>query len=88
MYGGEIDIIAERDKVIAFVEVKNWSFYGYGELGRAVNKDKRRRIIRAARGFMSSAGAYENYRIRFDVIFISGENFVHTEDAFTETDTI
>ena len=87
-YGAEIDIVAEMTGVLVFIEVKNWTAYGFEELGRAVNRRKRRRIIRAARGFVASNNMYENHRIRFDVIFINGDTIEHTEDAFTETDAL
>ena len=88
VFGAEIDIVAERSGVLVFVEVKNWNAYGYEELGRAVDRRKRRRLIRAARGFVASHEKFENHRIRFDVIFINGDTIEHTEDAFTETDAL
>ena len=68
----EIDIIAEKDDVIAFVEVKTRTFparyshpLSYGRAAEAVTYKKRMNIIEAA-----SAYVYENKidkRIRFDV---------------------
>ena len=45
---GEIDIIARRRGVIAFIEVKRRSALGFGTPAEAVNHDKQRRILSAA----------------------------------------
>ena len=50
---GEIDIIAIKEKVISFVEVKTRSSKQYGSPGEAVNFKKQRHIRNAARYFLS-----------------------------------
>ena len=50
---GEIDIIAIKDKIISFVEVKTRSSKQYGSPGEAVDFKKQRHIRNAARYFLS-----------------------------------
>lgn len=50
---GEIDIVAIKDKIICFVEVKTRSSQQYGTPGEAVNFRKQRHIRNAARYFLS-----------------------------------
>jgi putative endonuclease len=66
---GEVDLVAERDDLTVFVEVKTRS----GEPGRwgrpaeAVTPAKERRIARAALAFLARTGRLER-RTRFDVV--------------------
>ena len=64
---GEIDIIAERAGVLAFVEVKTRSSARFGSPGEAVTWQKQARIRAMARQYLISArpGAGS---VRFDVI--------------------
>ncbi len=65
----EIDIIAEKDGVIIFVEVKTRSNIRKGTPAEAVNFRKQKKIIEAASVFLQD----ENYcecACRFDVIEI------------------
>ncbi len=50
---GEIDIVAIKDKVICFVEVKTRTSSQYGSPGEAVDFKKQRHIRNAARYFLS-----------------------------------
>lgn len=50
---GEIDIIAVKNKVIAFVEVKTRTTSHYGTPGEAVDFRKQRHIRNAARYFLN-----------------------------------
>ena len=50
---GEIDIIAIKDKVLSFIEVKTRSSAQYGAPGEAVDFKKQRHIRNAARYFIS-----------------------------------
>jgi putative endonuclease len=81
---GEIDLVAQKDGVLAFVEVKNWGGFGASELERAIGPAKRRRIVETAKIFLAQYREYSNARIRFDVLLLSGEGAVHRiESAFT-----
>ena len=66
---GEIDLIARRGETIAIVEVKARSFsHQETEALLAVNQ---RRIIRAARFWLTGRTEMANVHVRFDVIFLA-----------------
>ncbi len=82
--GGEIDIIAEKDDTLVFVEVKTRKNTNYGMPSEAVDMRKRRRIIKAAYYYLHGA----QRTVRFDVIEVlyRGKTAYihHIEDAFWE----
>ena len=82
---GEIDIIARKRKVIAFIEVKRRSSLNYGRPAEAVNTEKQRRIAQAAALYVQENGL-ENAQLRFDVIEILSGEIRHIECAFDATD--
>lgn len=66
---GEIDLIARRRDVVAIVEVKSRSFsHQEADALLAVN---RRRIVRAARFWLTGKSAFAGATLRFDVIFLA-----------------
>ena len=81
----EIDIIAEKDDVIIFVEVKTRSSTKHGLPIEAVNFRKQQKIIDAASVFLQDE-KYFDKACRFDVIEIysDGVKFSarHIENAF------
>ncbi|MFA4844708.1 MAG: YraN family protein [Candidatus Margulisiibacteriota bacterium] len=66
---GEIDLIAREGDDLVFVEVKNYSARSYGAPLSAVNRNKRRSIIHAARTFIYRKRIVGT-NCRFDVITI------------------
>ena len=78
---GEIDIIAERNGRISFVEVKTRRWHGYGRPAEAVDADKKRRIRRTAMHYLkySEGGGRIFSGIEFDVVEVMLE---HTRGAF------
>jgi putative endonuclease len=70
--GGEIDIAAARDGIIAFAEVKSWESLGPESLERAIGSDKRRKIVETAKIFLSRHREYNDWTVRFDVILVRG----------------
>ena len=63
---GEIDIVAIKDGVIHFVEVKTRTGMEYGYPSEAVTKEKRDRIRRAAQSYLKSRRlTWQN--VQFDV---------------------
>lgn len=63
--GGEIDIIAVKDGIIAFVEVRTRDINAFAAGAETVNKRKRRLVIKTAREYL-----YRNpceLQPRFDV---------------------
>lgn len=80
---GEIDIIAEKENTIVFVEVKYRTSDRYGDPLEAVHPAKQKKISRVASGYYSRYYYNRNVSCRFDVIAVYGtEKVVHIENAF------
>jgi putative endonuclease len=82
---GEIDLVVERDGVVAFVEVKTRRSDAFGGPLVAVTPTKRLKLRRLATAYLSAEET--NARtIRFDVIAVvverSGPRLTHLEAAF------
>ena len=83
----EVDIIAEDENYIIFVEVKTRKNVYAGAPEDFVNKQKQRNIIRAARYYMR----YKNLQkeVRFDIISVvfgmTGNSLKHIQDAYKPT---
>ncbi len=69
---GEIDIVAEHDRKLVFVEVKTRRDTEFGRPEEAVTPHKRRKIAQVARGFLQQ-NKIENRDCRFDVVSILGD---------------
>jgi putative endonuclease len=82
--GGEIDIIAEKEGTVSFIEVKSWRALPVDSLEFSIDGRKRRKIARTARFYLSRAPELAGMRLRFDVLFIGGgaEPIRHIENAF------
>ena len=70
--GGEIDIVAREEDVIVFVEVRSREVPGFGTPEASVTPAKRRRIVGAARHYLSKVPPFSWREARFDVIAIEG----------------
>ena len=82
----EIDIIAQKDDVIVFVEVKARSDIRHGLPSEAVTVRKQKKIIEAAGVFLQDEN-FSECACRFDVIeiYLRGgvvEEINHIENAF------
>ena len=83
----EIDLVARRDGVLAFVEVKTRAGVGFGHPEEAVTAIKRREIEAVARDFVVR-NRMEHLEIRFDVVAIVVgrgrriQRFTHVPDAW------
>ena len=66
---GEVDLIAWEGGTLVFVEVKSRRGDEFGTPDRAVDRDKRRRLIKAARTYVGKA-AVDWQMVRFDVVSI------------------
>jgi putative endonuclease len=77
----EVDIIASKAGVIAFVEVKkrNGSLFGTGL--ESITEEKKRRILSVARHYIHTRGMYGR-NVRFDVVSIDDGEIRHVENAF------
>jgi len=63
----EIDIVAEESGRVVFVEVKCRTGARHGLPREAVGREKMRRIVRAARGYLRERGLSDR-PLRFDVV--------------------
>jgi putative endonuclease len=82
---GEIDIVAERAGIVAFVEVKTRRSDRFGTPGEAVTWRKQQRIRALARTYLSRAKPRAN-AVRFDVVEVrangTAPDVTHLENAF------
>jgi putative endonuclease len=84
----EIDIIAQKDSILAIVEVKTRSSLDFGAPQDFVKPKKIQLLIKAVNAYINDREKdfEENIEIRFDIIAIhkSGETFAieHLTDAF------
>ena len=67
---GEVDLVAEKGEVLAFVEVRSRSGAAFGSPAETVSLAKRRRVIAAATEWAARAGLIDSRAIRFDVISV------------------
>jgi len=70
--GGEIDIVALKGDVLVFVEVRSREVPGFETPEESVTPAKRRRIVGAARHYLSTVPPSSWREARFDVIAIEG----------------
>jgi len=71
-HGGEIDIVAREGDDVVFVEVRLREEAGFGSPEETVTPAKRRRIVVAARRYLSNVPPSSWREARFDVIAIEG----------------
>lgn len=78
---GEVDIIAEEDGFLVFVEVKFRKTSSFGSPLDAITRDKKRHIIRSALYYLKTTGQTTR-RVRFDVLGISNAEPKLVKNAF------
>lgn len=79
---GELDIVAEKKGLIAFVEVRARSNPDYGGPAESVTRSKQAKLIKAAQAYLK-ARRPEAESFRFDVIgIVPGREPEHIEGAF------
>jgi len=84
---GEIDIVADDNGTMVFVEVKARSSTEYGTGEEAITPHKKKKIINAAKAYLKYGG--KDLPCRFDVISIlfdekrKVKEINHIKDAFT-----
>ena len=80
---GEIDIIASKEDVINFIEVKTRSNVKYGTPAEAVNYDKQRRYREGAIYYLLTNNLSQtDTQISFGIIEILGDEINFIENAF------
>ena len=78
---GEVDIIAKKGEVIAFIEVKTRLSDSFGAPSEAVQKTRKLKYIRGANYYFSNKNI--DCTVRFDIIEIYKGELNHIENAFT-----
>ncbi len=80
----EVDIIARKDDLLVFVEVKTRSSLQFGLPQEFVKPSQIKRLVQAANAFIEQNNATEE--VRFDIIAISKEgskyDLLHIKNAF------
>ena len=82
---GEIDLIAERNDVLAFVEVKTRTHELF-DLSELITPTKQRKIIATAKAFIAEKH-YDDKTCRFDVALLqdcNADKISYISNAFTE----
>ena len=79
--GGEVDIVARRGRTLAFVEVKARA--DVTAAAESLLARQRRRIARAAAGYLALRPELQSCRCRFDVILVTPWRWPrHIRDAW------
>ena len=78
---GEIDIIAQKDDVLVFVEVKARTTLKFGLPRESVTAYKQHKIKMVASYYLQKTKQF-NKVCRFDVIEILGDKINHIQNAF------
>lgn len=82
---GEIDIIAEKDNMLIFIEVKTKKHGDFGDPIYWITRSKQRQIGRVASGYLYERNISDR-DCRFDVITVTWEHGLwkirHIENAF------
>lgn len=79
---GEIDIIALKDKLLLFVEVKSRSNDRFGGGIYSITQKKKESLRKTARFFLVKNSIYDSrdYTIRFDLILLENGRIESVED--------
>ncbi len=77
---GEVDIIAQKEDTVAFIEVKTRLSDVFGAPSEAVNYSRKQRYISAAKYFFYERAI--DCTVRFDIIEIFKGTINHIENAF------
>lgn len=78
---GEIDLVAEREGLLAFIEVKARA--SLTEAAHALGARQRARLLRAAEIWLASHPGHGEAGIRFDVLLLDGQGRMRRiADAF------
>lgn len=80
---GEIDIIAKRGRLLAFIEVK--ARPTFDQAAHAISPQQCRRLSRAASAFLARRGELADCAIRFDAMLVAPWTLpVHVIDAWRD----
>jgi putative endonuclease len=81
---GEIDIIARRERMLIFAEVRLRSGLAFGGAAASITAAKRARIVRATRYWLARRPQLARLTVRFDALLMAGPAgaIEWIEDAF------
>lgn len=79
---GEIDLIVQKQQVLAFVEVKTRAGQTFGAPRLAVDARKQRKLAAAALLYLQQMPDCLAYTLRFDVVECTKDRVTHLPDAF------
>jgi putative endonuclease len=80
----EVDLIGREGPTLVFIEVKTRASEDFGAPEEAVDREKRRRLVRAASEYLRRCRADES-SARFDIVSVTGydkPSIRHFADAF------
>lgn len=82
-YSGEIDIVALKDDILIFIEVKTRNSLNYGYAFEAVDHKKQEKIRNTSLLYLVDRGL-EDYQLRYDLleIYPSKGKINHIKNAF------
>ncbi len=86
--GGEIDIVAQNEGYLVFVEVKYRATAEQGMPEEAITPKKQQAMYHTAQYYMLRHGFSEETPCRFDVVVILGEKIKVIKDAFDVSDIL
>ncbi|MCL2228881.1 MAG: YraN family protein [Firmicutes bacterium] len=80
--GGEIDIVALKNDVIHFIEVKSRNTDTYGSGAESVGFTKQKNIRKIATHFLTSNKLYDEVYTSLDIIEVTNGEIDHIENCF------
>ncbi len=83
---GEIDLVMHEGATLAFVEVRFRRGGAFGGAAASVDRNKRRKLARAAQAWLGSHRAWAKAPCRFDVVAVSPAGCEWLPAAFTLDD--
>lgn len=81
---GELDMVAARDGLLAFIEVK--ARPSLSAAAHAVSRNQQARLMAAAEAWLAAHPGHGAAGVRFDVILVAPEGMRRIKDAFRAWD--
>lgn len=79
---GEIDIIAIKENILRFIEVKYRQNDLYGTPLEAINTHKQKKIMKAASWFLMENVHFQNMQCSFDVMSVTDNKIEYIFNSF------